>query len=339
MKNKKILSLILAAAMVVGSSMTVFADQSQSTDSTGESFDHVDTDVILVTLPTQSTVDHIFDYYVDPEGLIKNAGTLADGTTVSGNDDGVYFKQTVSGGNAADGYGSTSDAVTIVGQNSVDVDVTASAIVTATDAQKDIALVADQAALSAATGPALLMTLTVGSDSKAITSAGTTAKDIIAGVPNNFEVKSDGSKFVYGVKDSGLSDWESTTIKMSGKTNSATVPTGAGAMTVPKIKLTWTISKHSDYTEEEAYGFWDSAQNIWLGVDADTGFSATGLTIEVSEGGSTYTTVPTSKYSNDGGWVSINWNDIVNVIGSNPTSDVYVRITDGTTRYTFKIDV
>jgi len=323
MKNKKVMALILAAAMAAGSSATVFAaDAANSAESEGTSFEHVNKDVIDVTLPTDTAVATVFDYYVDPEGAIKSAGTLLDGTAVTGNDDGVYFVNagaaatagtvsssiaadtnsdyvvtvsdmntnetytydgsdwkdstnntttvtisvmasdgttsgtlangdtvTVSGATAAGsaGYSSSSDAVKFEGKNSVDVDVTVAAAVTATDADKDIALVADQDALDAATGPALLMTLKVGSDEKVITSAGATAKATIAGVAGNFTTKpnDDGSKFVFALKDAAdLSAWNSTTVQLVGKTNDKDIPTGANAMTVPKITLTWTVAKH-----------------------------------------------------------------------------------------------
>lgn len=333
MKNKKFIALILSAAMVFGSSMAVFA--ADGADSEGTIFDHVNKDVIDVTLPTDQAVQDVFDYYVDPEGLIKSAGTLADGaTTVSGNDDGVYFKNSVSGGNA--GYSSSSDEVKFEGKNSVDVDVTVAVTVTATDAAKDIALVADQDALDAATGPALLMTLKVGSDSAVITSAGATAKETVAGVPDNFEVKGNGSEYVYGQKGSGLAPWNSTTVQLSGKTNSKDVPTGAGAMTVPKITLTWTVSKSGSSTQKTAYGRW-TGSTVWIGVDAETGFSASNLTVEVSDGGTTYKTLATNLYSvNEANWVSTNWANIVTGLGGDPSGTVFIRITDGTTQYVFE---
>ena len=69
-----------------------------------------------------------------------------------------------------------------------------------------------------------------------------------------------------------------------------------------------------------------------------TGFSTTGLTVEVSDGGVDYTALATDKYSvNEVGWVSMTWDNIVAGIGGNgPTGIVYVRITDGNTKYVFE---
>lgn len=408
MKGKKVMALILAAALTAGCCMTAFAADTaaNSADSEGTSFEHVNKDVIDVTFPTDSQVATVFDYYVDPEGAIKSAGTLLNGTAVTGNDDGVYFvnkatddvdgtvsctiagqtgatatvddlsvnetytykivaavdgtvsctiagkdgatatvsdlsvnqtytydaasgwlkeddsaagvtitvtasdgnttittftqgdevvvsgakaevkgwqkadgsaatgvtitvkesdgstaidtfadgdKVVVSGAAAAApaGYSSSSDAVKFEGKNSVDVDITVAATVTATNADKDIALVADEAALAAATSPALLMTLKVGSDTKVITSAGTSAKATIAGIAGNFVMKPNAgnTKFVFALKDAAdLAAWNSTTVQLVGKTNSKDIPAGENAMTVPKITLTWTVTKSSTTT-------------------------------------------------------------------------------------------
>lgn len=101
MKSKKMLAMTLAAAMVLGGSMTAFAadtDDANSATGSGTAFEHVDKDIIAVTLPTQGQVANVFNYYVDPERLINDAGTLTDGTTeVTGNTDGVYFKNTTAG--------------------------------------------------------------------------------------------------------------------------------------------------------------------------------------------------------------------------------------------------
>ena len=95
MKSKKVMAVALTATMVVGSSVTAFAADTEATSATGSgtSFEHVDKEITSVTLPTTAEVANVFDYYVDPERLINDAGTLADGTTaVTGNDEGVYFK-------------------------------------------------------------------------------------------------------------------------------------------------------------------------------------------------------------------------------------------------------
>lgn len=328
MKLRRLMAGTLAATMVLGSSMMVFAADPQTGSATGsgESIGHVDKEVLAVTLPTEGdALNQTFAYKVDPERVIDLAGKLTDDTAVTKNADGVYFK------NKDNTYSSSSDEVEFEGKNSVAVDVSVKAEVTASAGGKDIALVADDAALTAATTPALLMNLTVGTETKAITSDGATAQAKLEGVPDNFAVTVEGGAYKYSAK-ADATGWKTTTVKLSGKTNNMDVPSD---MTAPQIKLTWTVAKHEDYTDATAHGNW-SGGSLWLAKDASTGFSTTGLVVEVSDGGTTYQTLASDKYSiNDAGWVSTTWENIVAGIGSEPAGTAYVRITDGTTRYVF----
>mgnify|MGYP006916051196 CR=1 FL=1 len=319
MKRNKYLALVLATTMVIGGSITVLAADTGSVTGEGETLPHVSKKVTSVTLPVVSAVSDVFNYKVDPEGLINAASTLADGTAVAGNTDGVYFHNSpkaasdgaltyTSGGVAkeytvtgvskaanitytyngtdskwedengdevtgigvkkiddtdptamvavtpSDGdtitvsgavsrtedytYSSSSDVVTFTGRNSVDVAVSVAVTVDDTNSSTDIALVADQDALDAATTPALLLTLKVGANEASITADGAEAAATIAGVPENFEVKAVGGEFRYQAK-SNASGWNSTTLQLSGKTNNKNVTSG---MTAPKLTLTWTVT-------------------------------------------------------------------------------------------------
>lgn len=241
------------------------------------------------------------------------------------NADGVYFK------NKDGSYSSSSDEIPFEGKNSVAVDVSVAAEVTSVDT--DIALVASDDELTNATTPALLMNLTVGDDVKAITSTGTAAKAKLDGVADNFEAKLEDGAYKYVAK-ADAAGWNSTTVKLTGKTNKVDVP---DAMTAPQITLTWTIAKHVDaptYTEETCHGNW-SAGVLWLAKDSSTGFSSSSLTVEVSEDGSNYSTVATDKYTVDeNNWISMPWASITETLGAEPSGTYYVRITDGSVRYT-----
>lgn len=117
MRLRKLVAGTLAVTMVVGSGFTALvADQQTGTATgTGNSVGHVDKEVLTVTLPTNT--DDVFNYHVDPERVIDLAGSLKDGTTVTKNTEGVYFKQ-------KDGtYASSSEAIEFEGKNSIDVDV------------------------------------------------------------------------------------------------------------------------------------------------------------------------------------------------------------------------
>lgn len=327
MNLRRLMVGTLAMTFVVGSSMTAFAeDQTGSATGTGTSVGHLNKEITTVQLPTNT--DSVFNYHVDPERVIDLAASLKDGTAVTKNADGVYFK------NTGDTYSSSSDAVEFVGNNSVAVDVTVKAEVTASAGGKDIALVADDAALTAAKTPALLMNLIVGTETKAVTSDGATAKAKLDGVPDNFAAKVESGEYKYAVAaDADADAWKKTTIKLSGKTNQMDV---AADMTAPAIKLTWTIAKHEDYTEETAHGHW-SGGALWIGKDSSTGFSSDSLTVEVSDGGTNYTVLASDKYSVNGDkWVSLTWANITEALGGEPSDKAYVRVTDGSTRYVFE---
>ncbi len=330
MNLRKLMAGTLTATMIVGSSMTVLAADANGATGSGESIGHVDKKITTVTLPTDTGVNGVFNYYVDPERVIDLAGELKDGTTVTKNEDGVYFKNK---GDSGDTYSSSSDAVEFVGKNSVDVDVSVKAEVKANAGDKDIALVADDEALAAATTPALLMNLKVGSATKAITSEGATAKAKLEGKEENFEVTVESGAYKFAATAAALADkslWDNTTVQLSGKTNKMDVTSD---MTAPTIELTWTIAEHQDFTDETGYGNW-SGSELWIGKDADTGFSTSNLTVEVSSDGTTYTALASGKYSvSSDNWVSITWDNATEVLDGDLK---FVRVTDGSIRYTFE---
>lgn len=283
MLNKKIVATVLTAAMVFGSCFTVMADEASSATGTGSSYDHVDTDIITVTYPTTAEVATAFNFVVDPERLVNQAGgKLGDNTSVTANDDGVYF----AGSNTA-----SSNAINIEGKNSVAVDLSVAVSVTAS--ANSIALVADEAALEAATDPALLLSVKVGTDEKVITSAGvTTAKDSIEGVSSNFVMKPKDGQFEYVVKD-GASGWKKAAVQLIGKTNEAEVPEGAGAMSAPTVELTWTVAKHVDaYVSATTI----SATNNVLTLALPGGVTVSSVKCKTADGAD-YAVLPEARYS------------------------------------------
>lgn len=93
--TKKVVALVLAGTMVLGSSLTVLAEDATvptGTEGTGISTGHMDTNVVSYTAPTDGTVASIFNYTADPERAIDLAGKLTDNSSVTKNDAGVYFQ-------------------------------------------------------------------------------------------------------------------------------------------------------------------------------------------------------------------------------------------------------
>lgn len=307
MKLRRVMAGTLAATLVLGSSMMVFAADPQTGSATGEgtSIGHVDKEVLTVTLPTEdANLNSTFSYKVDPERVIDLAGKLTDNTAVTKNADGVYFK------NKDNSYSSSSDEVEFEGKNSVAVDISVAAEVTASEGGKDIALVADNDALTAATTPALLMNLTVGSDTKAITSEGATAKAKLDGKPDNFEVTVEGNAYKYTAKSSAAG-WSKTSVKLSGKTNNMDVPAD---MTAPKIKLTWTVSKHVD-SYLSATTMTASSNSVTLSLPDSVTLSKAELTLADGTGAIELT----NQYTLDGTTFTIPVDMITAWLGLNPS--------------------
>lgn len=414
MKSKKLMAVALTATMVVGSSVTVLAEDANGATGTGTSFDHVNKKVTAVTLPTTAEVANVFDYYVDPERIINDAKSLADATAVTPNTDGVYFLnsgvttgateavdasvdsysiggvttgltitipnttaanlkyddgtgsadtpgwyegtdtttpvtvtiikdsdsstvtpslndtitvnayQPANPGTSTSGYSSSSDAVSFEGRNSVDVDVTVTAAVdtTVTGADKNIALVADADALAAAKTPALLMKLKVGNTEKAITSSGASASAKVEGVADNFAVTAESGSFVYKIRtnldEKQLDPWNETSVQLIGKTNIANVPTGAGAMTAPKINLTWTIAEHQDSAL--------SAKTISKASNSVTVTGATVSGVKLVKANGTEVTL-TTQYSFTNGTLAVN----ADMLGANVGGKIVMTLSTGTT--------
>lgn len=134
MKNyKKILAAGLAVSMVMGSSMVALAeDQEGGTSGTGGLEGSVSTDVFSVVLPSvPESGDTTFNYILDPEGLIAEAGTdKYQGKTFEENAT-LFFLNTAE--DAAKDYSSTSDALTVVNKSSSAVDVEVKATVESID--------------------------------------------------------------------------------------------------------------------------------------------------------------------------------------------------------------
>ncbi|WP_029322825.1 hypothetical protein [Butyrivibrio sp. AE3004] len=126
MNTKRILSFSMAAVMMVGSSLTVFAteptpattDVTTAVELTGTgSSAYVDKNVMQVVVPTAN-----FNYKIDPEGVMSEVKSY-DGTAVTSVTDntGVIFLNT--GADSSKTVSNYSDAFTITNKSAVPVDL------------------------------------------------------------------------------------------------------------------------------------------------------------------------------------------------------------------------
>ena len=97
-KFKKITALALAMVMVVGGSMTAFAEEPATEGSltgTGSSEGTVDKHIIKVVLPTVESDSEMFNFTIDSERLLQETEHERLGDDVifpeSSSDTGVYF--------------------------------------------------------------------------------------------------------------------------------------------------------------------------------------------------------------------------------------------------------
>lgn len=270
-KFSKVIAIALAATMVIGSSVTAFADEEPTySEGAGTSEGHVEKKATNVVLPTISTaeVTSPFAYTMDPEGLIKATSHEKYGDAVefpTTNDTQVYFNKGKKGGEGDDKnnvvYANSSVAQKVTNKSSHKIDLTVKAEV-AEAKTTDIPLVA-KSALADASAASLYLGLVVGSgdgSTKEITADAAASKTVeIAGTPANFKIavktNEDNSKTYeyraltideYKALDGNSSKtqddydatWANTTFNLEGAVTTTKAITST--TTAPKIKVTWS---------------------------------------------------------------------------------------------------
>jgi hypothetical protein len=126
MKNlKKYVALGLIGTMVLGSSITAFAGDGDATEATAVNVEGtganvaISTEVYSVTLPTAETMAKLFDYDVDPQGLVgATAGARYGSNITVGDNTGVLFPNYDETLANVTGVSDTSDALVITNKSS-----------------------------------------------------------------------------------------------------------------------------------------------------------------------------------------------------------------------------
>lgn len=354
MKRKnfvKLTAMVTAVAVAISPAMVFAADTESADDATtaGDTINGegglegiVNKDVFKVVLPAVQDTN----FTLDPQGLLK----IADSTNYGIGPGAIYFKNTASDGTIT--YTGTSDAIEILNKSSYDIDVAFSVKV---ELPEGVTMAESEDALTSAKTPSVYLEMKEAEDSTATAlkvgdnAAAVKKVDGVAEDANNsatgkgYYINADtsGSTRTYTYKlGSGFTntDAKKASYTLSGKCDSISDWSAVNALDADKknVKTTivWSAKKHEDVTA--AHGSW-SGSTLWISKDADTGFSTTGLTVEVSDGGTTYTALTSGQYSvSDAGWVSITYNNLVAGLGSAPTGTLYIRVTDGTTKYVFE---
>lgn len=319
---KKYLAAALAATMVVGSSTIAFAATSPSNfemsgsdiktedrdkdhatgtiDGTGKVEGYVEQEVFKVEVPTIPTGSTLFNFILDPQGLIEATQGAAYNTAAGSNvtfttNTTMYFKNDIdkTGGND---YSNQSDYVELKNKGTVDVDASVTATVTnldkiemATsdtfDADDDstsiyLALVDDGTAEEALTADAAGVTLDGGTIAKSTT-------------PNYYKVDYVDGKYTYELDPTITANFNSFKFALTGASN----PNGdwSKLTTVqPKVKVVWSVVTHINPVAPTA------PTGATFAIPAEV--PADGVLIPMSMGaGSAAATTITVTYTNSAG--------------------------------------
>lgn len=285
---KKTLAVILAAAMTLGGTMTVLADDPiTSVVGNGDLEGYIDQSIVNVTLPTQAPS---FKFMIDPQNLIKatiaSSGTFADGTgytgitqtsQISGN--GLYFLNTVSGGtNTLTG---TSDALTMTNDGFCDVAVTA----TATVENLGSVTLKESSTFVANDGTAIYLALTdknsenengtaaVGASSKKATISGTLSKVpfVTEGANKTVTINKIAANKYTATIDSGV-EKPTYSLYLTGAANTLAPSWVSAKTSTPKVTVTWTTANANGPTVTT------STVTYSKGADTEVGVSLVGAT-------------------------------------------------------------
>lgn len=245
MCKKKLMTAILVTTMVMGSTLTAFAadtDKTGSTSGSGSSEGHVEKEVesmILPTVPTDNTKSP-FKYTMDPERLIQETGGKKhEGIKLpaEASDTGVYFQV------SENEYANTSSTLQAINNGSCNVTLTVTAKATASAGGNDITLATS--ATPSTSSAELYLGLKVGKkDAPTVLKADAqTITKTIEGTSGNFEVTvDDQGKYVYQQK-ADATTWKAIEMNLTGAVSDAAITDDT---TAPTVDVTWSYAKAAD---------------------------------------------------------------------------------------------
>lgn len=246
---KKLLTVVLTTSMVVGCTVTAFADAGVGEGSGTYEGGEMKYPTLSVTLPTIPS--GTYDYIADPNGLIAaTSAARYDEATFTGSS-GIFFltEDAVEGGAKAK-YTNKSKAQSVENNNAQDIDVTIK--LEQKTAGSDIIKYADSATFEATDKENklyLAVTDDAQTDAKVAALGANTVATLtttVEGVPDNYVEnwdEDDGYSYILKGADD-LEDWNSCSYILTGALN--TNATWGDAVTFPEIKVTWSFKEHSD---------------------------------------------------------------------------------------------
>ena len=292
---KRLLAVGLAAAMLMGSSAVAFAaDQEGSSSGEGETQFISKSDVFDVVLPTVAEDATIFDYLLDPEGLI--ADTKGDRYTgkVFDDDKTVYFLRssqadgTVEGADGKVDYTDKSDEIKVVNKSTEAVDLKVSAKVTEVPSEITMAASNTFSGTDAELYLALLGTDGTTPTEKAISADGVELAVNIPADAAAYEVKWNATAGAYekqltdAAKEADYAGFKSYSFQLTGECNTTEGTDWSGLTDkAPKVDLTWSVKDFTVTGPQITIS--DTGLITISNLTADKNYS--GLSIENSNGG------------------------------------------------------
>lgn len=244
MKNyRKIAAGLLAATMVVSSSMVAFADEG-STTGAGTLEGTVSTDVFNVDLPTIADGDTTFDFILDPEGLIKETGADRYNNATFGTGTLFFTNVTTTDAGTTYSYSNTSDALNITNYSSIAVDVALSATVSNAEG---ITLTQDST-FADDTSASVYLAITDGTNTAAITDAGASVNTQMAAAGQGaygIEWNDTDKKYEYVLDDSDDTLFATYSFQLTGASNANGDWSGLADI-APSVEVVWNVTAHSD---------------------------------------------------------------------------------------------
>ena len=293
---KKLIACVLAATLVLGSTTVFFGAESQTGNLGGDAEleGTVNKEVFSVVAPTIAATADVYDFKLDPEGLIEttSGNKYATGDVMTFVTYGsMYFKA------SADAYDVNSQKATIENKSSVDVTVTLNATVTVE--ASNAAITFDEDGVWAATDKSLGIYIGIkGEDKDAapVTGAaivanggdfkGTVTTDLAS--YGAYSVQVSNGNYVYAIDDSkvGTTSAATYTFWLTGACNTNADWTDYDTNANPTINLVWTVeikgaegeanAKPSITPEELNY---DRTQDLQIAISLGSGnLKATGIT-------------------------------------------------------------
>lgn len=329
---KKYLAAALAATMVVGSSTIAFAattpsnfemsgsdvvvsdkdaDSAKGTiDGTGKVEGYVEQEVFKVEVPTIPTGSTLFNFILDPQGLIEATNGAAYNTAAGSNvtfttGTTMYFKNDIDKAAGNEDYSNKSDYVELKNKGTIDVDASVTATMSDlgdiematsnTFAASDDATSIYLALVDNKTTPT---TRVLTADAAGVTlESGTIAKSATA---NYYKVEYADGKYSYELDPAVNATFNSFKFALTGASN----PNGDWSKlttAAPKVKVVWSVVAHRDPAAPSiattTYANTGAAIDVMIDLGAGN-LAATGIDkITFEEPAGTEQTLDASNYS------------------------------------------